>query len=79
MQSEGRGGKFTGVWNCVSQTVSKEGVVGLYKGMAAPLVLTGTSSRAHARAVPLPPGCPRQPLFGLAICVGVFLYQYDLL
>lgn len=41
LQTEGRGGKFTGVMNCVTQTVTKEGFTGLYKGMAAPLVLTG--------------------------------------
>jgi len=29
---------YRGAWDCVKQTVSKEGVTGLYKGMGAPLV-----------------------------------------
>lgn len=29
---------YRGAWDCVRQTVTKEGVRGLYKGMGAPLV-----------------------------------------
>eukprot|EP00039_Didymoeca_costata_P030029 m.27600 g.27600 ORF g.27600 m.27600 type:complete len:168 (+) comp7911_c0_seq3:125-628(+) len=41
MQSEGTGGRFRGVWHCLSSTVRNEGFRGLYKGMAAPLLMTG--------------------------------------
>ena len=42
MQSEGAASKrFNGVVDCVAKTVRHEGVRGLYKGMAAPLVMTG--------------------------------------
>ena len=53
-QTEGRGGKFTGVMNCVTQTVTKEGFTGLYEGMAAPLVLTGTARRGAVPAAAPP-------------------------
>ena len=46
MQAEGSGGRFTGVLDCVKTTVQQEGVRGLYKGMAAPLVLTGLVNSA---------------------------------
>ena len=41
MQAEGKGGKFAGVYDCVKTTVRHEGIRGLYKGMGAPLLLTG--------------------------------------
>ena len=42
MQSEGAASKrFNGVVDCVAKTVRHEGVRGLYKGMAAPLAMTG--------------------------------------
>jgi len=37
MQTEGYLGRFSGPWDCVRQTVSKEGLRGLYKGMTPPL------------------------------------------
>jgi len=41
MQSEGTKGRFTGVTDCIRQTLRHEGVRGLYKGMATPLLMTG--------------------------------------
>jgi solute carrier family 25 carnitine/acylcarnitine transporter 20/29 len=41
MQSEGKGGRFVGVVDCVQTTVKREGLRGLYKGMGAPLFMTG--------------------------------------
>lgn len=41
MQSEGRAGRFGGVMDCVKQTVRHEGLRGMYKGMSAPLFMTG--------------------------------------
>ena len=41
LQSEGVKGKFSGVLDCVRQTLKREGPRGLYKGMATPLLLTG--------------------------------------
>jgi solute carrier family 25 carnitine/acylcarnitine transporter 20/29 len=41
MQSEGRQGRFSGVLDCVTKTVRGEGMLALYKGMAAPLFATG--------------------------------------
>lgn len=46
LQTDGGGGvdqpkRFNGVVDCVKQTVRKEGIKGLYKGMAAPLAMTG--------------------------------------
>lgn len=41
IQSEGSTGRFQGVVHCVKQTVKLEGFRGLYKGMSAPLFLTG--------------------------------------
>jgi solute carrier family 25 (mitochondrial carnitine/acylcarnitine transporter), member 20/29 len=42
MQSEGSASKrFNGVIDCVTKTVKHEGMRGLYKGMGAPLAMTG--------------------------------------
>ena len=41
LQTEGLSGKFKGPIHCLKETYSNEGIKGVYKGMAAPLVLTG--------------------------------------
>merc|ERR1719362_1862482 len=42
MQSEGvKSSRFSNPLHCLKETMQKEGVRGLYKGMAAPLVLIG--------------------------------------
>jgi len=41
LQTEGRSGRFSGPLDCLAQTIRKEGVIGLYKGMSPPLVMTG--------------------------------------
>ncbi len=41
LQNEGKSGRFRGPMHCVTDTVGKEGVRGLYKGMGAPLFMTG--------------------------------------
>lgn len=41
LQTEGKSGRFTGPLNCLSQTVRKEGVRALYKGVTPPLLATG--------------------------------------
>ena len=44
LQTDGSGKarRFSGAWGCVKETFLKEGVRGFYRGMAAPLVMTGT-------------------------------------
>lgn len=39
-------GRFNGVVDCVKQSVQKEGIKGVYKGMAAPLFMTGLVNSA---------------------------------
>mmetsp|Transcript_1496 Transcript_1496/g.4524 ORF Transcript_1496/g.4524 Transcript_1496/m.4524 type:complete len:239 (-) Transcript_1496:82-798(-) len=41
LQTEGKGGRFTGAWDCLRQTMSKEGFFGLYKGVLPPLLFAG--------------------------------------
>eukprot|EP00054_Salpingoeca_dolichothecata_P007802 m.44687 g.44687 ORF g.44687 m.44687 type:complete len:320 (-) comp17300_c0_seq2:28-987(-) len=41
LQTEGRNGRFRGAFHCFTDTIKHEGVRGLYKGMAAPLLATG--------------------------------------
>jgi len=41
LQIEGNSSRFRGPIHCLSETVKKEGVYGLYKGMSPPLVMTG--------------------------------------
>ena len=44
LQTDGTGAhrRFKGVLDCVRQTVRSEGIRGFYKGMGAPLLMTGT-------------------------------------
>jgi solute carrier family 25 carnitine/acylcarnitine transporter 20/29 len=41
LQSEGRGGRFSGPLHCVVHTVQEEGLRALYKGVTPPLLGTG--------------------------------------
>ena len=41
LQSQGKGGRFSGPMNCLKMTIQKEGMVGLYKGVTPPLFATG--------------------------------------
>jgi len=41
LQTEGTSGKFKGPIHCLKETFANEGIKGVYKGMSAPLVLTG--------------------------------------
>ena len=41
LQSEGKGGRFRGPLHCLTETVTKEGLGALYKGVTPPLVATG--------------------------------------
>jgi len=41
LQAEGPTGRFHGPLHCLKQTIKYEGVLGLYKGMSAPLISTG--------------------------------------
>jgi len=38
LQIEGKSGRFKGPWDCLTHTVKSEGFLGLYKGMASPLI-----------------------------------------
>ena len=44
LQTDGSGQarRFSGAWECVKQTLRKEGIRGFYRGMAAPLAMTGS-------------------------------------
>ena len=41
LQTEGRGGRFRGPVHCVRDTVAREGLLALYKGVTPPLFATG--------------------------------------
>lgn len=41
LQTQGRNGRFSGPWNCLSETIRNEGVLAMYKGITPPLLTIG--------------------------------------
>lgn len=41
LQTEGRNGRFSGPMNCLKETIRKEGVLAMYKGITPPLITIG--------------------------------------
>lgn len=41
LQTEGRNGRFKGPLNCLRETIKKEGVLAMYKGITPPLLTIG--------------------------------------
>ena len=77
LQTEGVGGKFGGPLACLAETLSKEGVLAVYKGAAAPMLMTGVINSLlfgfqglAVRAIAADPSSPKVQEVCLAAVAG---------